>query len=168
MSNRERLEIATRQLEFTRRYLEGMLADIPDGDWFRMPDGITHVGWQVAHLAMAQYGLCLFRVRGRQPEDLELMSADFRKKFSKGSQPNPDPQQNPTPEEIRTVLARVHQQALQELAGFSDADLDVPVDEPHAVFNTKLGAVYFCSLHEMLHAGQIGLLRRWLGKAPIR
>lgn len=168
MPTTERLDIAVKQLQFARRYLESMIADIADDDWFRMPDGISHVGWQVAHLAMAQYGLCLFRLRGRRSEDTSLMSGDFRKKFSKGSVPNPDPTQNPTPAEIRTVLTRVHQQALMELAGYSDADLETPVDEPHAVFSTKIGAVFFCSLHEMLHAGQVGLLRRRLGKTPLR
>lgn len=167
--NRDRLEIAVKQLEFARKYLLGLIADIDDADWFRMPaQTATHVAWQVAHLAMAQYGLCLFRVRGRREIDVELMSSDFRKKFSKGTTPNPDPAQNPTPAEIRTVLQRVHHQALTELAEYTDADLDVPVDEPYSVFNTKIGAVYFCSAHEMLHAGQIGLLRRLHGKLPIR
>jgi hypothetical protein len=169
MSTRNRLEIAVRQLEFARRYLLGMIADVPDADWFRMPAGsVTHVGWQVGHLAMAEYGLCLFRLRGRLPEDASLMTSEFRKKFSKGSTPDPDPAQNPPPQELRDVLARVHQQAMTELARYADADLEVPVEEPHAVFDMKLGAVYFCSLHEMMHAGQIGLLRRLLGKSPIR
>jgi hypothetical protein len=168
MPSTDRREFAVKQLEFSRAYLNGMIADIEEDLWFQMPQGVTHVAWQVAHLAMAQYGLCLFRIRGRQPEDLQLMSADFRKKFSKGSQPHPDPAQNPTPAEIRAVLNRVHEQALRELANFSDQDLDVPVDEPHAVYSTKLGAVIFCSLHEMMHAGQLGILRRLLGKSPLR
>jgi hypothetical protein len=33
---------------------------------------------------------------------------------------------------------------------------------------TRLGALLFSSHHEMLHAGQIGVLRRLLGKAPVR
>ena len=58
----------------------------------------------------------------------------------------------------RVQLDRVHQQVLSELTGYSEADLDVPCDEPHALFDTRLGALFFCSLHEMMHAGQIGLL----------
>lgn len=168
MPGRDRLEIAVKQIEFSRKYVTGLIADVDDADWFRMPNGITHLAWQVAHLAMAQYGLCLFRVRGRRETDLQLMSSDIRKKFSKGSTPNPDPAQNPAPSEIRDVFQRVHQQALSELLEYSDADLDVPVDEPYAVFNTKIGAILFCSAHEMMHAGQIGLLRRLIGKSPIR
>jgi hypothetical protein len=168
-SSRAGLEIAVKQIEFARLYTGSLIADIADDEWFRMPaNGVTHVAWQVAHLAMAQYGLCLFRIRGRRPDDLRLMSSDFRKRFSKGSAPNPDPAENPSPEEIRGVLATIHQQVLGELAAYVDEDLAAPVDEPHAVFATKLGALYFCSAHEMMHAGQIGLLRRFLGKTPIR
>jgi hypothetical protein len=134
-----------------------------------MPNGArTHVAWQVAHLAMAEYGLCLFRVRGRRAEDVALMPSEFRKQFSKGTIPNPDPNSNPPAHVILDVLNRVHEQTLKELSEYTDDQLDAPVDEPHSVFPTKLGALFFCAAHEMLHAGQIGLLRRLLGKEPLR
>jgi hypothetical protein len=164
----ERLDIAIKQIEFARQYMLSLIADIPDEQWFNMPDGISHVAWQVAHLAMAQYGLCLFRVRGRSDVDLKLMPSDFRKKFSKGTIPLPDPAANPTPAEIRDVLTRVYEQSIKELATYTDEQLDAPVDMPYSVFATKLGAIYFCSAHEMLHSGQIGILRRLMGKTPIR
>jgi hypothetical protein len=47
-------------------------------------------------------------------------------------------------------------------------ELEASVPEPYVVFPNKLGSLYFCASHEMLHAGQIGLLRRLLGKEPIR
>lgn len=66
------------------------------------------------------------------------------------------------------MFDQVHARSLQELAGQTDEDLDVKLPEPHAVFDTKLGSVFFCSAHEMLHAGQIGLIRRLLGRTPLR
>jgi uncharacterized damage-inducible protein DinB len=71
-------------------------------------------------------------------------------------------------EEIRRVFDAVHQQAIRELVQRTDAELDAPVERPHAAFTTKLGAVEWCAPHEMLHAGQIGLLRRLMGKPPLR
>jgi hypothetical protein len=163
------LELACKQIEFARGYTKSLLEDIDDDDWFRCPaEATTHLAWQIGHLAMAEYGLCLFRIRGRQPEDLELMSGAFRKKYSKGSAPDPEPSNNVPPGEILAVLDRVHARAMTELADCPQEVLQETVDEPYAVFNTKLGAVLFCSAHEMLHAGQIGLLRRLLGKKPIR
>jgi hypothetical protein len=164
-----RLEIACQQIQFARDYTLSLLQDIDDAQWFWRPhEGVTHVAWQIGHLAMAQYGLCLFRLRGRQPGDADLMSSVFRKKFSKGTTPDPDPAQNPSPAEIRDVLERVHRQVMTELPACSDAALNEPVDMPYAMFPTKLGGLYFCALHEMMHAGQIGLLRRLMGKATTR
>jgi hypothetical protein len=169
MTRRTDFDIAVKQIEFARSYTRELLDPLPDEVWFRQPaEGISHIAWQVGHLAMAEYGLCLFRIRGRRSEDAELMSGRFRKQFSKGSSPNPEPAENPTPDEIRSVLDRVHQQAMRELAELEPAILDEPSEAPYAVSGTKLGALFFCADHEMLHAGQIGLLRRLLGFAPIR
>jgi hypothetical protein len=164
-----RLELAQRQIEFARGYVLSLLADVGDDDWFRQPAGApTHLAWQLGHLAMAQYGLCLFRQRGRGEGDAELMSGQFRKLFSRGSEVAPDPASYPRVAEIRGVFDRVLEQVRRELPTFSEASLDEPVDMPYAGYATKYGALLFSSHHEMLHAGQIGLLRRLLGKPPVR
>src|SRR2546421_1940153 len=109
------LEIAVKQIEFARGYTLSILAEIEERDWFTMPAGCpTHVAWQVGHLAMAEYGLCLFRQRGRQPIDLELMSSNFRKLFSRGSVPEADASKYPLPAEIRATFERGHTQLLTE------------------------------------------------------
>lgn len=163
------LQLVCRQIEFARQYTRSLLEDIPLDDWFRQPlAGVTHVAWQVGHLAMAQYGLCLFRMRGRRAADVELMSSAFRKKFSKGSRPDPDPAGQPSAGEIREVFDRVHQRVREELPHHAASALAEPIDEPYAVYPNRLGGLIYCACHEMLHAGQIGLLRRALGQAPAR
>jgi uncharacterized damage-inducible protein DinB len=96
------------------------------------------------------------------------MSSAFRKKFSRGTTPDPDPATNPAVSEIRGVFQRVYQQSLEEMAGYTEAVLRESVDPPWAVQATKLGCLLFCSHHEMIHAGQLGLLRRLLGLGPVR
>jgi len=128
----------------------------------------TNVAWQVGHLAVSQYGLLLFRIRGRQPEDLELIPGKFRKAYGRGSSPRPDPDGQPTPAELRQRLEQVHQAAMDQLAETSADVLLEPVDMPYAAYPIKLGAILFCPLHEHIHAGQIGLLRRALGLDPVR
>jgi DinB superfamily len=163
------LELAIKQIEFARGYTLSILAEIEEKDWFVMPAACpTHVAWQVGHLAMAEYGLCLFRQRGRAEIDAELMSSSFRKQFSRGSVPEADASKYPSPAEIRGVFDRVHTQVLKEAAGFTTEQLKEPVDMPYAAEATKLGALLFCSHHEMIHAGQLGLLRRLFGKSPVR
>ena len=164
------IALAIGQTQFARSYTLSLLDGIAEGDWFAMPAGApTHLAWQVGHIAMAQYGLCLFRIRGRQEIDAELMSSSFRKQFSKGSTPEPEPAKNPTPEEILATLDRVYQQVMKELPSVNEATLTDPVDMPYVEgYPNKLRAVLLSSHHEFLHAGQIGLIRRLLGKAPVR
>jgi uncharacterized damage-inducible protein DinB len=61
----------------------------------------------------------------------------------------------------------VHEQVLRELSALNEDELDHPVPHPHPFAKTKLTALLWCSHHEMLHAGQIGLLRRQLGHPPL-
>lgn len=165
----ERLAIAWRRIEFARNYSLLLLDDLNDDDWFWTPDNLTtHVAWQVGHLAMSEYGLTLFRQRGRQDIDSELMSGKFRKLFMRGTEPKADCDAYPSPTEIRQVLDCVHEQMRVEIAGFDGEELDDPLDAPHAAFATRYGALLFAGDHEMLHAGHIGLLRRLMGKSPLR
>ena len=169
MSQVDRLSLVISQIRFAREYTLSLLNDLSSEDWFRQPaGGVSHLAWQIGHLAMAQYVLCLFRMRGRAEVDLELMSSSFRKKFSKGTTPDPDPAANPSVEEIRGVFDRVFEQTMLELPSVTESQLDETVDMPYAAYPTKFGGLLFCSHHEMLHAGQIGLLRRLIGKSPVR
>lgn len=158
-----RLQVAVAQIQSARDYLHWLLADVPDSQWFYMPPGWpTHIAWQVGHLAMAEYGLCLFRQRGRAEGDVELMPSSFRKQFSRGSSPEPDPAKNPTPATLREILGRVHEQVLREAPSFTAEQLAEPVGMPYAGEATKFGALLFCAHHEMLHAGQVGALKRFI------
>src|SRR4051812_39089324 len=72
------LQTALDQIAFARRYTLGLLESIDPADWFRMPPGgVTHVAWQVGHLAFAQYRLALERVVGLRPGDAELVTPGF-------------------------------------------------------------------------------------------
>ncbi len=69
--------------------------------------------------------------------------------------------------EVRDVFARVHAYVLHELQSLPDGDPDQRVADPHPFAKTWRQALIWCAHHEMLHAGQIGLLRRQLGYPPI-
>ncbi len=163
-----RLIMAREQIIFARKYTLRLLEDIDYVDWFRQPkEGITHIAWQVGHLAVAQYRLALERIRGRKPEDADLVSDHFLKIFGKESVPDPDPLRNPTPEEIRKVFNRLHERTLDEISKLSEDELDKPVLKAHRLAKTKYQSLLWCAHHEMLHAGQIGLLRRLFGEPPL-
>ena len=164
-----RLEIAQKNIEWARAYTLELVEGLSESEWFWTPNpAVTHIAWQVGHLAFSQYGLVLFRQRGRSPVDIELMSHRFRKAFGKGSTPSPDRGVYPTSQAILEIMENIHNQCLKELPTFNDFELDEPIDPPYSGFATRYGALLMAANHEMLHAGQIGLLRRLMGKHPIR
>lgn len=166
----DRLAIAVRKIEFARNYTRTLLEGLNDDDWFWMPPEYpTHIAWQVGHLAMSEYGLTLFQQRGRDREvDAGLMTSRFRKMFMRGTTPSADRETHPTPSEILETLERVHHQMRREVPTFSLDALDEPLGPPTSAFATRYGALLFAGDHEMLHAGQIGVLRRLMGKDPVR
>jgi len=163
------LESAIAQIQFARNYTLELLNGTPKEDWFIIPDGLpTNLAWQVGHLAVSQYGLLMFRIRGRDTADLELIPGRFRKAYSRQSVPSDSSDKQPTALELLERLEEVHRRALSEITSASVETLMEPVDMPYAAYPIKLGAVLFCPLHEQIHAGQIGLIRRALGHDPIR
>ena len=110
----------------------------------------------------------MFRIRGRQPEDLDLIPGRFRKAYGRSTKPNSDPSRQSTPDELVERLNRVFELSKAELAKVSGETLLEPIDMPYAAYPIKLGAILFCPLHEHIHCGQIGVLRRALGLEPVR
>ena len=163
------LQFPYQQICSVREYTVSLLEDLQPEDWFHMPTPpVSHIAWQVGHIAMAQFRLCLERLRNLQPGDWELISKDFLRTFAKGSAPSADASSYPKPMEIRQVMDRVHKAVQEELEGYTGDDLKTPLRNPHPIFKTKWEAVVFAAQHEMLHAGQIGMLRRLLGKPSLR
>ena len=163
-----RLRLAIEQIAFARGYTVRLLEQTKLEDWFRQPPGgVTHIAWQVGHLAIAEYRLTLMRTRGPRPDDNELVSPQFLGLFGATSVPDADTVKYPSQTAILAVLDRVHEQTLRELPGLTEHELDQPPLQPHPIARTKLWSLLWCAQHEMVHAGQIGLLRRQLGYAPL-
>jgi len=163
------LQGAIEQIRFARTYTLSLLDETPQDRWFEIPDGLpSNIAWQVGHLTVSQYGLLMFRIRGRQPEDLELIPGKFRKAYSRKSVPGADSDSQPSAEELLARMSRVYDLALAELDQVSPDVLLEEIDLPWAAWPIKLGAILFCPLHEHIHAGQIGIIRRALGLDPVR
>lgn len=169
------------QIDWARRYTLELLAATPRELWFERPNVSTsdagdssgplptHIAWQVGHLAVSQYGLLMFRIHGRRDEDMDLIPSRFRKAYARGSDPAASSSGQCSADELFERLETVHRRAIDGLTKqFDTGVLLEPVDMPYAVYPIKLGAILFCPLHEQIHSGQIGLLRRALGLAPIR
>lgn len=162
-----RLSEALEQIDFTRLYLCARLDTIPLAEWFTITSGgVSNIAWQVGHITIAEYRLCLERLRPRTPADEELISDELLKLFARDSVPG-SASDFPPADEIRRAFDRVHARVMDELPNYPDADLDLPPLKPHPLFSTRIAGLRYAPLHEMIHCGQIALLRRELGYKPI-
>ena len=160
-----RLESTIEQICTARRYTLQLIEHVDPSDWFQMPrEGVTHVAWQMGHLAVAEFGLS-----GRciEASRRDRIAEKFRELFGQGSVPDPDAGKYPGPAEIRSECERVHQQTIACLEQLPDEILDQPSSPQHPMFSTRLGALVWLAQHEFSHAGQIGLLRRLLGNEAL-
>jgi hypothetical protein len=66
------------------------------------------------------------------------------------------------------MLDRIHHAAMAFMRETSPESLLEPTEMPFTAYPIKLGAFLFCPLHESIHSGQIGLLRRAHGLPPVR
>lgn len=160
-------DMALGQMKFARTYLLGLIENVPDSLWHEIPAGSpSHLAWQIGHLAVAQYGLMLFRQRGRAEGDMELMPGWLRKKYGRGTKATLENIESK--EMLLNSLSQIHERSMFEVATASASQLAETIDMPYAVYPNKLGALLFCPLHESIHIGQIGVLRRMLGLDPVR
>ena len=161
------------QLERTRTLSMQMIDRIPHDQWFEMPSGLTHVAWNVGHLAVAEYFLGLVLVRGERDSDKLVIPENYLDLFGYGSIPVADSDSYPTPTELLEVLDKVHTTVLNETRAMSSEELSEPCKfldgefDHHPIFEDKGGALEWLGYHEHIHIGTIGLLRRELGAKPI-
>ncbi len=157
------------QMNWARQYSLQLIESIPYELWYVQPAGAaTNVAWQVGHLAVSQYGLMLFRQRGRQPEDRKIMPSWLRKQFGRSTNPLALSKTVAEPDKLLDLLSSVHQQSIDEVRQLQPEQLLEPVELPYAAYPIKLGALLFCPIHEAIHTGQIGVLRRMHGLDPLR
>ena len=162
-------DAALGQMDFARRYTLGLIEEVPDELWQAPAAGIpSNFAWQIGHLAVAQYGLMLFRQRGRAEGDIELMPGWFRKRYSRGTNPMEDPSPHPDRQTMLGMLERIHIASMEFMGQTPASALLEPTEMPYTAWPIKLGAFLFCPLHESIHSGQIGLLRRAHALPPVR
>lgn len=165
----EMLQGAIGQIQFARRYTLSLLEATPGDRWFEFPPGLeSNIAWQVGHLTVSQYGLLMFRLQGRQDEDLKLIPSKFRKAYTRGSQPSQDTAGQLSRDELLDRMATIFKRSMTVLHSLNPAVLLEPIEMPYATYPIKLGTILFCPLHEHIHAGQIGMIRRAFGWDPVR
>ncbi len=163
------LEFLIDRLMTARKWTNSLLVDIEESQWFTMPPtgGTGHIAWQIGHLAASQLVLIPNRCFNRP--FTEFVTDEFRAPFMRGSTPHADPSEYPPLAEIKNFFERTQQTCIELVRSMPETELTEPAgSDPHPLFSNKAGAISVAALHETFHAGQIAMIRRSLGKNPLR
>ncbi len=142
-----------------------LLEDIPEEQYLHQPvDGANHALWVVGHLAYADdYFLGAFDVRPHK-----LPAQWHTDLFGQGSVPSGEASVYPGMAEVIERLAGLRGEVIGWFEGMSPTELAAPLPddwkECGPTFAALIGAI---ACHESLHAGQLTLVRRSLGIAPV-
>lgn len=162
-------DLLIERLNVARKWTNSLLADIDESQWFEMPPtgGTGHVAWQIGHIAASHLVLIPNRCFGRPFTD--YVSDEFRAPFIRGSVPCSDRGKYPAISEIRAFFENTQNQCILLVQSIAESELSQPAGpEPHPLIANKAGAINHAAMHETFHAGQIAMIRRHLGKAPLR
>lgn len=139
------------------RVLSTLVGDFSDADW-RVQDPLGHDSrWIVGHLAATR--LRLVGMAGLTP-----LTAAWQADFARGTSPKSLPQDLDMTELLRS-FQHAHGQLRSAWEGLTAETLAQPLGRtlPDGS-DTTGGALRFLAWHEAYHLGQLGLMRRLVGK----
>jgi uncharacterized damage-inducible protein DinB len=149
-------------LEGARKMLHMFVDDLtPEERLHRACAGANCVDWIVGHLIVTER-MFHARLGAVSPEIPE----GFEKKFARDAESPKQAQYGDTAQLM--ALFDLHRlETIEAVRRMTPEQLAKPLGKPHPLFSTVGEAAAFCALHQTMHAGQISLIRRSLGKPPV-
>lgn len=153
-------------LESTKGFASGLLMDLQDAPLAQPTSaGGNHALWIVTHLAFSEAQLFDVFIHGRKNR-----YEDFGKSVGLKSVPTTSADDYPSMEEAVAMFDSVRQDVLQYLDTIDDEALDAKSHAPDD-FGDGFGTVAKCLgamvMHAAIHAGQLTVIRRSLGREPV-
>ena len=136
-------------------------SDLDDADLLKRPPGCNHLAWQIGHLISSEVGLVGMLAPGKAPS----LPEGFNERHSKETTGVDDPSKFQTKQEYLDLFTQVRATTLQVLEAFPEEKFDSPAPERLRARFPTMGSVFtLIGMHPMMHAGQVAVVRRMLGK----
>ena len=158
------LQASLTALEYSRNFTNTLLAAIPADKYCYQPiAGANHALWIMGHLASID--AALLQMCGG-PADARLPT--LQPIFFMQSQPLPEPASYPPIAEVRTWFEETREALLTWYRGQDEQQLLLALPEPvKGIAPDRLHLVPRLAVHEATHAGQLTVIRKSLGLAPV-
>ena len=151
-------------MNFARQTTLGLLEGIPQDKLTHQPcEGANHALWIVGHLGYTDL-MFLTRVGKKSIETPE----NWTEFFGMGSVPLPDASAYPPLGKLKEALADNRETLLGWFGSMSAEELAKPLSDDFKSFASNHGMLMTSlAFHEGLHAGQLTVVRKSLGIAPM-
>ncbi len=154
-----------RQLNLARGFTEQLFRQFQSPqEWTtQVFPGANHPLWVAGHLGFADN----FALRHVAPERVEE-NENYHELFGMGSQPKSDPEAYPPVEEVLQFTRQRRQVLLEVLQNMQEEQLARKLPEGSLEMLSTVADLFgFIALHEGLHAGQMSMAHRSLGRPPL-
>ena len=139
-----------------------LLGDLSDSDIMQRPaTGANHIAWQLGHLVSSfqHFGEAI------RPGSMPPLPDGFAEQHAKETAGSDDPAAFLTKDEYVKLLDQQREAFVQLLDTLQDSDFAADSPEQMREYAPKvIDMVGLTAEHEMMHSGQISVLRRKLGK----
>ena len=143
--------------------LERFTADLTPKDYLHRPcAGGNCAAWIVGHLVLTERSaLGRFNVT-----DLPALPEGFEKRFARDEEA-PRAQDYGDVTQLVPLFKRHRAMLIEAVKRATPAQLGERLEKPHPMFATVGERANFMAVHVTMHAGQISIIRRTLGRPPL-
>lgn len=152
-------------LSTSRFVMSSYLEDLTDKDLLVRPvEGAHHAAWQLGHLICSESQM----IEGIRPHAEKLVSGDFASRHDKSRAFEPAELWAVSKSEYLRRMELVRSATLSLLRELSEDDLSAAGPGFMRSYAPTVGSVFTSvGSHELMHAGQIAVIRKKLGKPVV-
>jgi hypothetical protein len=144
---------------FNETFLDRLTADFEDRDWLHREGAANHAQWVLGHLAATRRWALREMGKGLEEEPWE-------RHFGMGGKATPQSDDIP-PAMLRESFVKNGDALRRHLLAQNEKQAEAPFRSFPDGSSTLSGGAHFLHFHESYHLGQLGLIRRLLGKPGI-
>ena len=149
-------------LKVSQTLLQRYVADLNSQEYLHRPSPSANcAAWIVGHLTVSERG-GLKRLGAPMPE----LPEGFEHRFSR-EEGCPQAQEFGDVTRLMPLFDEHRNRLIAAVKSATPEQLDKPLEKAHPLFNTVGEFLTFYALHGAMHAGQITMIRRSLGRPPL-
>ena len=150
-------------LTASQALLNRYTADLKPEEYLHRPTPASNcAAWLIGHLTLTERNA----LKALGAGDLPPLPDGFEKRFSR-DEGCPQAGEFGDATALMPLFNQHRERLIDAVRRATPQQLDAPLEKPRPLFNTVGAMAHFMAIHVAVHAGQITMIRRSLGRPPI-